>query len=212
MTQKTATRSYRSSLRTEQAAETRRRVLDAAAACFSEKGYSGTSLADVGIRAGVSTETVKSSGPKRDLLLRAFEQAFAGAEGDAPIGDSDAGEELLRIADNDEFLAAMAAFIADANARTSVLWTELLSAANADRTIGQALTGLLDRRRREYRQLADVLLGRGIVRSGSDMDAAADTLSFLWSPESHQQLVLQGSWTMERYASWLADAVRRQFG
>ena len=78
------TRSYVPSLRTEQAATTRRRILEAAAACFTENGYSGTSLADIGARAGVSPETVKNNGPKRELLLGAFEQAFAGTEGPAP--------------------------------------------------------------------------------------------------------------------------------
>lgn len=211
MDPKTATRSYRSTLRAEQAAATRRRVLDAAASCFVANGYSGTSLADVGVEAGVSTETVKASGPKRDLLLRAFEQAFSGTEGDQQIGDSDAALALVRITDNDDFLDAAARFIAAANARTSVLWTELLSAANADEVIAQALLDLLDRRRRDYLNLMGLLVERGMAPAESDLDAAAAALSFLWSPESHQQLVLQGSWTLEQYEHWLADTVRRQF-
>ena len=52
MSGKAPTRSYVSTLRTEQAATTRRRILEAAAACFSENGYSGTSLADIAARAG----------------------------------------------------------------------------------------------------------------------------------------------------------------
>lgn len=212
MIQKSATRIYRSTLRTEQAAATRRRVLDAAAACFAEKGYSGTSIADVGVRAGVSPETVKTSGPKRDLLLRAFEQAFAGAEGEGQIADSEAMITLMQVPDNDDFLNAMAGFIAAANARTSVLWTELLSAANADEVIARALVDLLTRRRREYVRLVGLLVQRGMARDEPDIDTAAAILSFLWSPESHQQLVLQGPLNMEHYQRWLADAVRRQFG
>ena len=189
---------------------TRRRVLAAAGACFAEQGYHGTSLADIGVRAGVSAETVKSLGPKRELLLGAFEQAFAGVEGERMIADSDAALAFLTIADDEEFLAAVAAFVGQANARTSVLWTEFLSAANSDPAVASALADLLDRRRLEYVELARVLLERGIASPETDRDEAAAVLSFLWSPESHQQLVLQGGWSMERYERWLAQAVRRQ--
>jgi len=205
-----STRSYRSTLRSEQAAATRRRVLEASADCFAHRGYAGTSLADIAVRAGVSSETVKANGPKRDLLLRAFEHAFAGAEGEEPIADSGAAEALAAIPDDEAFVFAVAGFIAEANARTSVLWTEVLSAATADEEIAAALDGLLSRRREDYRRVVGMLVERGIVPEGTDAEASAAALSFLWSPESHQQLVLQSGWSMTAYREWLAAALRRQ--
>ncbi|WP_308799465.1 TetR/AcrR family transcriptional regulator [Agromyces silvae] len=209
MADTTTTRAYRSALRSEQAAATRRRVLDAAAASFVERGYHGSSLADIGARAGVSTETVKANGPKRDLLLRAFEQAFAGTEGDAQIADGDAAAALGAIAGADDWLAAVAGFVAAANARTSVLWIEFLSAANTDDAIDRALGDLLVRRHADYLSVAGQLIERGIAAPGTDPEASAAVLSFLWSPESHQQLVLQSGWDHDRYERWLADAARR---
>jgi AcrR family transcriptional regulator len=209
MTAQTTTRTYRSALRSEQAAATRQRVLTAAAACFVERGYHGTSLAEIGARAGVSTETVKANGPKRDLLLRAFEQAFAGAEGSAQLADSDAGAELTALDDPEAFLAGAAGFVAAANARTSVLWTEFLSAANTDDLVARALDDLLRRRRQDFLALSDMLIARGVAAPGTDRDEAAAVLSFLWSPESHQQLVIQSGWPMDRYEGWLAEAARR---
>ena len=163
MSGKAPTRSYVSTLRTEQAATTRRRILEAAAACFTENGYSGTSLADIAARAGVSPETVKNNGPKRELLLGAFEQAFAGTEGPAPVVDSDPAQEILAITDADAFLTATAAFVAAANARTSVLWIEFLAAANADALVAAALDDLLARRRADYRGVVEQLIERGIA-------------------------------------------------
>lgn len=212
MTETITTRTYRSALRSEQAAATRQRVLSAAAACFTERGYHGTSLADIGARAGVSTETVKANGPKRDLLLRAFEQAFAGSEGSAQLTDSEAAGELTALADPEAFLAGAAGFVAAANARTSVLWTEFLSAANTDDLVMRALDDLLRRRRQDFRSLVDLLAARGAAAPGTDRDEAAAALSFLWSPESHQQLVLQSGWSLDRYEHWLADAARRELG
>ncbi|KQO97668.1 TetR/AcrR family transcriptional regulator [Leifsonia sp. Leaf264] len=211
MSGKPPTRSYVSSLRTEQAATTRRRILEAAAVCFAENGYSGTSLADIAARAGVSPETVKNNGPKRELLLGAFEQAFAGTEGPAPVVDSDPAQEILAITDAEAFLTATAAFVAAANARTSVLWIEFLAAANADALVAAALDNLLARRRADYRGVVEQLISRGLATGVDDVEAAAATLSFLWSPESHQQLVLQSGWTTEDYDQWLADAARKQF-
>lgn len=211
MSEEITTRTYRSTLRAEQAANTRTRVVSAAAACFTDRGYNGTSLGDIADLAGVSTETVKANGPKRALLLSAFEQAFAGAEGDQLLAESDAARELVATSDDDELLQVLAGLIAAANARTSVLWGEYLAAANADPVIAEALSALLQRRRLDYRNAIDLLASRGIVGPIDDVDEAAAALSFLWSPESHQQLVLQGGWSFQRYERWLVEAVRRQF-
>lgn len=73
-----ATRPYRSTLRQEHAEQTRRRILEAAAEVFSSRGYASASLADIAAAAGVSVESVKVHGPKRALLLAAFELTFGG--------------------------------------------------------------------------------------------------------------------------------------
>ena len=67
------TRVYRSDLRLRQAEETRRNIIDAAAELFSELGYSGTTLAKIAKRAGVSVETVQKTGPKAALIRAAVE-------------------------------------------------------------------------------------------------------------------------------------------
>lgn len=211
MSEAVSTRSYRSTLRAEQAANTRSRVVAAAAECFADRGYAGTSLAEIAERAGVSTETVKANGPKRALLLSAFDQAFAGGEGDEPLSDTDAGRDLAGITDDDAFLGAVAGFIAAANARTSVLWGEYLAAANADPAIAEALASLLERRHHDFRRVIEEVVARGMTSRVDDVDEAAAALSFLWSPESHQQLVLQSGWDLERYERWLVEAARRHF-
>lgn len=66
-------RPYRSDLRASQAAQTRVRVLTAAAAEFARRGYGGTSIPSIATAAGVSPETVKMQGSKHELLLAAFE-------------------------------------------------------------------------------------------------------------------------------------------
>jgi AcrR family transcriptional regulator len=207
-----ATRAYNSTLRSEQAASTRQRILDAAAVCFARSGYVGTSLADIAGEAGVSVETVKLSGPKRELLLRAFEQAFSGSEGRESIAERDVGREVGSVADNDAFLAEYVHIAAEANRRTSGLWASFLSAASSDPLVRESLDEMLGRRRIDFRAAVSEFERRGMLGpsiTDERRDELADAMSFLVSPESHEQLVGQSGWTMERYEAWLRDTIRR---
>lgn len=202
-------RPYRSTLREEQAAQTRQRILASAAGCFASRGYAGTSLADIATGAGVSVESVKLSGPKRDLLLAAFEQAFAGAEGGESVADSDAARAITALPDDDAMLAGLVGFIADANERTSGLWASFLSAATSEPVVAESLAGLLERRRADYRAAIALFDERGMLRSTRDHNELAAALSFLLSPESFEQLVVQSGWTKDSYVAWLVDATDR---
>src|SRR5215211_8675014 len=69
------------SLRAEQAARTRQRILDAAARMFEEQGFAATRIEDVAARAGVAVPTVyKAFTNKANLLTGAVNQAMAGGD------------------------------------------------------------------------------------------------------------------------------------
>jgi AcrR family transcriptional regulator len=206
-----AVRSYNSTLRAEQAANTRQRILDASAACFARSGYAGTSLADIAAEARVSVETVKLNGPKRALLLAAFEQAFAGSEGRETIAEREIGRGIVEVAD-DQIVGAFVHFVASANERTSGLWAGFLSAASSDPLVQQELDDLLARRRVDFLAAVAEFDRRGMLGpdlGDDDRRELADILSFLVSPESHQQLVTQSGWSMERYEAWLRETIER---
>jgi AcrR family transcriptional regulator len=218
-----APRQYRSTLREEQARQTRQRILASAFEVFSAKGYTGASLADIAAGAGVSVESVKVHGPKRALLLGAFELAFAGSAGDESLSERPEVAAIMELEDTGAFLTAMVGLIAEANARTSGLWAAFLAAAAEDAHVGDVLASLLERRHADYRRMVGLLAARGAVGAGQvdadagQMDAGtpsddalqnlADILSFLMSPEGHQQLVQQSGWTFERYRDWLIGTV-----
>ena len=87
MPAKTAKRSYNSSRRTLQAAQTRDEVLRAGSELFRETGWTGTTLAAIAERAGVSVETVyKSFGVKAGLVRALYERGLAG-RGPRPAPD-----------------------------------------------------------------------------------------------------------------------------
>ena len=202
------TRAYRSVHRERQAAQTRRRVVTAAAGLFASSGYQSTTMAAIAREAEVSTETVKAAASKAELLLAAFEVTFSGTEGVDALADTELGAGIYEIPD-DMFVDAVVSRITTANARGHTLWTVLLGAALSDPVVADALAVILARRAADYRAFASELARRGIAPPAADIDSIADILSFLLSPESYQQLVTQSGWSTERYVVWLQGEVVR---
>lgn len=199
---------YVSPLREAQAAQTRERILDAAVRVFGESGYAGTSLARIAQDAGVSLETVKQNGPKSALLLAAFDRAFSGAEGDGPLHARELGEQAAALA-GDELLRFLVAFIGAANERVGRLWPRLLEAAASDADVAARLSELQTNRRADMRGALALFRAKDMCRGGRPDEERADALSFLISPESHTQLVVEAGWTTEAYHAWLVEAIRR---
>src|SRR5690606_6805729 len=171
-------------------------------------GYSGSSLARIAEDAGVSVETVKQLGPKSSLLLAAFGHAFTGVDTDLPLSEQ-SGLDWIRALPDDEFIPGWLAFIADANRRVAQLWPRLLEAASADEEVGTRLATLQANRRKDMDSVISALRERSLCRSErTDAELAAE-LSFLISPESYSQLVIEGGWSEQAYRSWLGRAVER---
>ena len=63
---------YRSPLRKERAADTRRRIAAAALELFTERGFGGTTVAAIAERAGVSAQTVYATFGSKGAILRAL--------------------------------------------------------------------------------------------------------------------------------------------
>ena len=62
-------RPYRSPLRREQAEATRQRILEAGLRLFAERGYAASSISQIALEAGVSSETIYASvGSKRGII------------------------------------------------------------------------------------------------------------------------------------------------
>jgi len=202
-------RPYRSRLRSAQAAQTRERILAAAAGEFSRRGYAGTSIPAIAEAAGVSPETVKSHGAKHELLLAAFEYTFAGREGDAPIAD----DEAVRAARADvppeglpDFFADLAATL---SARGAGLWAAFSAAARSDDAVAAVHRDLLARRLEDHGRVVDIFRAHGMLTGDRSRDDLAAELAHLASPEGYLLLVEGYGWTAERYRAWLAAATRR---
>lgn len=202
-------RSYRSSLRAEQARQTRERVLVAAGQCFAENGYATTSLRSIAARAGVSVETVQLNGPKVDLLLAASELAFAGEEGRHSLLEREAFRRILELRDPARILAEVAEFFTTANAASARLMAAFEAAAQSDQRVAVVRAGL------DQRARADALAGVELFASlgapllpGRTHQQVADEVWFLAMPHHYLRLVEDAGWSPTDYREWLHRGLR----
>src|SRR6478752_8819506 len=85
-----ATRRYDSTRRREQAAATRREILEAAQRLFERDGYAATTMAAIAAEAGVSLKTVYLAFETKSGLLRALWHLLLRGERDEVVVDEQA--------------------------------------------------------------------------------------------------------------------------
>jgi AcrR family transcriptional regulator len=192
-------REYRSPLRAEQAAETRRRILTAARQLFLDRGYGGTTVAGVAEAAGVSPDTVYASvGGKAGLL----EEVWARALSDTDEPRRRADEELASLSDPHERLTRLVALSCHVLAATSPVHAVIRGAADGHPQAAEL-------RARMLRVRLEVQAGNvkahlaGALRQGLSVDEAAERYSALLSPELYHLLTVEQRWSAHRYQTWI---------
>src|SRR5213594_1065909 len=90
------TRRYESPRRREQAAATRREILEAAQRLFERQGYAATTMAAIAADAGVALKTVYVAFETKSGVLRAlWHLRLRGDEEDVPVGERPWYREVL---------------------------------------------------------------------------------------------------------------------
>jgi AcrR family transcriptional regulator len=198
-------RPYRSQLRLEQAEQTRRRILDAAAKLFVERGYEGASIAAIADEARVSPETVYARfRNKRTLIGELMQHAVRGSD-PRPIPEQDTPRALTAENDQREQLRLFAADIAVRLERAAPLAAVVAGAARSDPEIAELYERLHRNRLENMTTLIDALAANAPLRLPSKQ--ALETAWTLTSPELHQLLIHVRGWTRDRYQDWLADSL-----
>ena len=89
-------RAYSSPLRAQQAAATRKAVLDAARELFVEQGYGATTVDQIAARAGVSKPTVFTAvGNKQTVLSAVRDVAMAGDDETVSVVERPLAQQIL---------------------------------------------------------------------------------------------------------------------
>lgn len=197
-------RTYRSPLRQEQAAATRRAVTAAAHDLFTAQGYDATTVAAVAARAGVSVDTVYASvGRKPALLLAAHDLALSGGTDAVPAEQRDYVAEVRAARGAAATLTAYAGALGRRWPATAPLAEALRTAAATDPVCRDTWTALGERRRAGMTVLAGELRATGELRTDLTDDDVAHLLWTTGGPEHYALATTRR--TPEQYAAQLAD-------
>lgn len=196
-------RSYRSTLRQQQAGQTRSRVVATAARLFAVDGYRRTTLAKIATEAGVSAETVQGHGPKAALMIAAVEYAAFGVSGEENVFNLDVGHRLLGVDDCTEASDAIAVVHSEMFERIAHLAVALIGAASSDPELERYLTDTLASVNLQIRRILDVYRGRGWLRDDVSFDELIETTVVLVSVETYLQITHRDGWSVAAYRTWL---------
>jgi AcrR family transcriptional regulator len=189
--------------------QTKRRLLEAAAEEFADRGYVGATVTRIAERAGVTVQTLYLAwGSKRELLRAYMEQALAGTAGlppADPLPDAVVAQ-MPPSSDPRTLIANLAALHCRIGERASVGWRLYRDAAVADADVaGDWL---------ENQRLRRVTYGRLItrlpleaLRPGLTHESAADTAWALASPECWDLLIGRRGYSVEDYQAWVEDTL-----
>lgn len=196
-------RSYSSSRRSRQAAQTREDVLQAAMERFAETGWAGTTLAAIAEAADVSVETIYNGfGSKKGLLRAALDTAIVGDTAPVPLVDRPEFAELGH-GTTEERIARGAALVARIHERSARLCQALVEAASADDEVDRWRLEMEQGRHLDVARSAARVAGRAVG------EPLVTMLWILYSPETYLKLVDDRGFSTADYEAFVVDASRR---
>jgi AcrR family transcriptional regulator len=192
-------RAYQSPTRQRQAAETRRRILDAARGLFRAAGYAGATLEGIAAAAEVSPKTVEAAfGSKRGLLAALVD----------PLATEGGAQEfisLLRDEADPRRRLGLVAQLARRAYEASSPELELLRGAGAVAPELADVARQVEARRRQRQESLIAYLGeRGVLRADLTPAEATDLLWALTGYDLYRALVVERAWRPDQYEVWLA--------
>ena len=200
-------RPYSSTVRAEQAARIRARILDAADELFVADGYPATTVRAIAERAGVAVDTVYASfGTKVRVLTALIDRRLAPA-GEQSVLDRPASLAVRDEPDPRRQIRLFAHDIAAVSTHVRPVAEMLRTAAAVEPEAAPVLEEMEQQRRRNMARPVEWFASRGPLRV--DAERAADIVFTLASPEVARLLCDVRGWTQEEYADWLDDTLAR---
>ena len=203
-------RQYRSTLRQQQAVQTRSRILDAAQRLFTDRGYGATTMEAIASEAGVATDTVYASFRSKAGVLHKLLDVRVGGD-DAPIRLIDReGPQSAKVEPTQQGqIALFAPDIARILERARPVDEIMRGAGAIDPEIAELRARMQGFRYDNLRQFVAWLAAKGPLRGGIGEEEAAAIVWTLASPEVHGLLRDGRGWSQERFVAWLEDSLTR---
>ena len=204
-------RSYTSPVRADQARQTRKRIVDAGAALFAERGYGATTIDAIAQAAGVSRKTVFDSvGGKANLMKLAYDFAITGDDAPIPLMDRPRIADLMDEREPTALIAAHAALVTEVGSRIAGIYCALEQAAGTDAEASTLYQALVRQRRTSMDVPARVMAEAGAGRPGLTRTQVADLLWIYSDPALYDKLVGQQGWSAKQFSEWIGRTLVQQ--
>src|SRR5215216_4364801 len=201
---KPSKRDYDSTNRQAQAAETRRRILDAARKLFMERGYAGATAEAIAAEANVSAQTIYAifKNKKKMLVSLMNVSPTTGNEDHTPMAERPAVQAVSQEPDQRRQLQMFAQVVAGNLDQVAAVSEIMTDAAKVEPDFDRILQKL-HKQRLEHMSLAvQQIAANGPFRAKINADYALNTIWTLTSPEVFLLLTRDRGWSKEDYAAW----------
>jgi AcrR family transcriptional regulator len=186
--------------RAEQARLTRRRIIDAAAELFLERGYGATMLDQVAGRAGVAVQTVYFHfGNKATLLKHALDVAAVGDDEPVPLLERPWMDRLKAEPDPLRMIELWVANGRKILERIAPIMAVIRGTIGTDPDLAAQWHLNEQQRRTAHNALAQVLADRGVLVAGFTCQDAGDLAFLITSVEGYLLATTTLGWTPEHW-------------
>ena len=199
-------RPYHSPRREQQAAATRRTILEAAERLFVRDGYPATTMEAIAAEAGVSLKTVYLPFTTKSGLLRALWDLRLKADvADAPVDERDWFRQVMEERDPVRKLQLNARNSRAAKVRIGGMFKVIRGAAEIDADCGALWKLIQTDFHANQRAVVESIRRDGGLRPGLTVARAADILWTLNHPDVWLLLTGERGWSPKAYETWLAE-------
>jgi AcrR family transcriptional regulator len=200
--------------RRDRARATRLRITKAAYVLFCERGYAGTTMADIADAAGVAVQTVYFTfHTKSELLSRTYDFAVMG-EGEPLAPEQQpwyrAMEEEPGVT---RALRHMASGVGEIIRRVTPLYLVARAGAEGDPETARVMAFHENWRAQGYRQMLDLLREKAPLRTGLSPERGTHLLLLYIGMDVYHVLVDGSGWTHGEWVDWsVATLAEQVFG
>ena len=204
-------RAYNSPRRREQAAATRRTILEAAQRLFERQGYALTTMEAIASEAGVALKTVYVGFATKSGVLRAlWDLLLKGDQDDAGVAERPWYREVIEERDPERKLRLNARNSRVVKLRIAGVLEMIRDAAPTEPDIGALWELIQTDFYANQRVIVEGLQSTDSLRPGLDVAGATDILWTFNHPDLWFLLVGRRGWTPEQYEQWFADSACAQ--
>ncbi|MFI1914232.1 TetR/AcrR family transcriptional regulator [Nocardia sp. NPDC020380] len=189
---------------------TRRRVAEAAATLFTERGYAGTTLQAIADTAGVHVQTIyQAFGTKVGVLAETAAVLVAGPDEDSATPPPERAwvRELFAEPDPVRQLAMYAAHMRTVSERYMGLLDIMRVTAAVDPEVGAFLTAAEQGRYDGPRHITPELAAKGALKPGLTAERAADIMYALTTYDVYRSLLIDRGWPGAETEQFIAESL-----